>query len=370
MSRRSGIPRSGEGLDENPARALDRCLARTLTPARRAARRSLAALLARGIVSGGDADELVTLLGTALDVECLAVGQGFGFTPRARTFEVPAEWMRIHGELVHADPAAPFLERAPDGAIYHVLSDSAEQRASNEALRALARFGFADALVGILRSPLEAPVFFAFYRCSGSFDDDERAELALLQPALACALAARTALDAMAAPRGETRHDAVARVVAHLEIGLPGPHTAWSPGAAAAISRATRHSVATADLRRLERALLAIVRDPPVGVRSHRFVLGLRAEIAWIPPRPDEARRALVMLVHDRRPAIDTAHPLLEALSPRQRQAAIAAARGASLTEIGVELGISAETARSHLRAAYRVLGASNRAELAALLAR
>jgi DNA-binding CsgD family transcriptional regulator len=54
-----------------------------------------------------------------------------------------------------------------------------------------------------------------------------------------------------------------------------------------------------------------------------------------------------------------------EVLSPRQLAVAGYAAVGATAEEIGRAVGISAHTARQHLKAAYRQLGVRNRVELA-----
>lgn len=49
-------------------------------------------------------------------------------------------------------------------------------------------------------------------------------------------------------------------------------------------------------------------------------------------------------------------------LSPRQAQALVGVAEGWSNEEIGMLLGISAESVKTHLRKAYRKLGVAGRA--------
>lgn len=49
-------------------------------------------------------------------------------------------------------------------------------------------------------------------------------------------------------------------------------------------------------------------------------------------------------------------------LSPRQAQALVGAAEGWSNEEIGMLLGISAESVKTHLRKTYRKLGVAGRA--------
>lgn len=58
----------------------------------------------------------------------------------------------------------------------------------------------------------------------------------------------------------------------------------------------------------------------------------------------------------------------LAALSGRQREVCEYAASGATVLEIAAHLGISAHTVRTHLKAAYAILGVSNRVELAQAL--
>ena len=59
-----------------------------------------------------------------------------------------------------------------------------------------------------------------------------------------------------------------------------------------------------------------------------------------------------------------------EVLTPRGREVAELAARGLTTHEIGRALGVSANTAKKHLRIVYERLGVSTRAELAGTLAR
>lgn len=55
------------------------------------------------------------------------------------------------------------------------------------------------------------------------------------------------------------------------------------------------------------------------------------------------------------------------ALTPREQQVAVLAARGRSLKDIAHELGVTSSTVGTHLANARRKLGAQTRAELAAL---
>lgn len=53
-------------------------------------------------------------------------------------------------------------------------------------------------------------------------------------------------------------------------------------------------------------------------------------------------------------------------LSPRQRDVLAALAEGCTRPQIAARLGLSVETVRTHLKAAYRKLGARNAASAAA----
>lgn len=53
-------------------------------------------------------------------------------------------------------------------------------------------------------------------------------------------------------------------------------------------------------------------------------------------------------------------------LSPRQREALAALAEGCTRAQIAARLGVSAETVRTHLKAAYQKLGARNGASAVA----
>ncbi|MBN2798574.1 MAG: hypothetical protein JXX28_05445 [Deltaproteobacteria bacterium] len=55
-------------------------------------------------------------------------------------------------------------------------------------------------------------------------------------------------------------------------------------------------------------------------------------------------------------------------LSDRQREIALLVAAGLTLAETGRELGISLNTVKTHLRSVYKLLGVSNRVELAAAM--
>jgi DNA-binding CsgD family transcriptional regulator len=93
------------------------------------------------------------------------------------------------------------------------------------------------------------------------------------------------------------------------------------------------------------------------------------AALSWTPlssPRSGEGSSGALVQVRALEPALLSADA---DLSPAQRRVAESAAAGATVEEIARELGLGGETARSHLREAYRRLGVANRVELAETLA-
>ncbi len=313
------------------------------------------------MLSGGDVDELVTLWRDAFGLDALSIGQGFGFAATARVVDVPEAWIGTHRRLVHLDPSAEYLRRSPRD-VFHV----AEHHVPGELMSAFSG-KWSDAMIGILHSPFGQPIYYALYRKDGLFDADEVEALRFLQPSFERALAAWSALVAIESPPDESTERALGRLVTHARVELPQGTFTWAPRAVEALSAVAETTLTTAAVRRIERALLAILRAG--GGRSHRFAFGLRAETVWLPRVSRNEQRALVLLLDDPQPAVDADAPLLAMLSARQRTVALATAQGASSREIAARLGVTPETVRTHLRSVYRALGVRTRLELANLLA-
>jgi len=95
----------------------------------------------------------------------------------------------------------------------------------------------------------------------------------------------------------------------------------------------------------------------------------LRVEFAYVPPERGETRAMLAMFhanvdeARTTRPA-----PVEELLSPRELAIARGVAAGAPLADVAKGLGITRETARTHLRAVYTRLRVSGRIALAKAL--
>jgi DNA-binding CsgD family transcriptional regulator len=323
-------------------------------------------LLRRGVVSGGDLDETATLLRAAFAAEASVLNQGMTpFGGVHRSDHVPGEWLRAYAEVAHHDPVPAWLRRTQPGAVFQADLGTGHP----DLVDAFLEHGWSDVAVTLLPSPLGEPIALALYRRKGRFDARELDELAALQPLLAEALATRSALAAITAPRSEPMEQALRRVITHATVGLPGLVCHFAEDAAARLGARVGRTLTGADLARLEPVLAAVVARRHRG-RRHRFVHGLHAEIAWVAPGQGETQRALVLILDDATPPLDEQAPVLFALSPRQREVALAVAAGSSIPQVARALHISPETARTHYEAALDLLGVPDRTALARLLAR
>ncbi|MBN2798573.1 MAG: helix-turn-helix transcriptional regulator [Deltaproteobacteria bacterium] len=181
---------------------------------------------------------------------------------------------------------------------------------------------------------------------------------------------------------------------------LRGSHRApFSPGEVAALQELMDPVVAR--LSRLEAPSLALERPLAGVVGPDRAVIGwappvtdpvLRAQLQaltglacehYTPERPSIfARHGLALFLTALHPAgeagwlvrVEPTVPLrirpVEMLSARQRQLALRVAEGGTLVEVARELGISYQTAKTHLKAIYLRLEVANRVELMEELAR
>lgn len=336
-----------------------------------AARRALPALirlLQRGLVSGGDVAEMFSLYRRVFSLQALVAGQEYGFEAFGRQEDVPEDWMNAHRAVSHADPAPNWLMNAPVGSVYRAATLGSRRLAIGELFYG---YGWRDCAVTLMPVPLGGPFWLGLYRRQGAkpFDDDESTLVSLLHPHLSAALTARSALAAVKADSGERLEGALDRFEGHAFVSLPGPTLVWSRRARTLIGELLGHPASRLEWQRLERAVGDLAQrfvENPARGRSTRFGPGLRVEFAAVPPEKGEKRRLVLLFM--REGPHELASPLLSLLAGRQRQIALGAAAGRSLQSLANELGISRETARTHLRAVYRRLGVSTRAELSALL--
>lgn len=77
--------------------------------------RTLLRLLDRGIVSGGDADEMIHLLQGALSLTGVVITDDWSYRGWNRTAGITTEWMQTYEQVSHHDPSAEILSREPAG---------------------------------------------------------------------------------------------------------------------------------------------------------------------------------------------------------------------------------------------------------------
>jgi DNA-binding CsgD family transcriptional regulator len=344
----------------------------TSSHASRKALSTLVGLLGRGLVSGGDVAEMFSLYRATFSLQAIVAGQQYGFEAFGRSEDVPEDWMAAHRAVSDRDPAPSWLTSAPVGSVYRAGTHGSPKLAIG---REFYRFGWRDCAVTMMPTPFGGPFWMGLYRRVGAkkFSDHEATLVSLLHPHLSAALTTRSALAAIEADRAETFDHALSRFEGHAFVTVPELRVSWSGRARAMFGELLGHTPTRMEWQNLERLLADIVSRyamHPVAGRTHRIGRGLRAELAHVPPRGSERRRVVVLFLREGGSAPEpSASPLLRLLGARQREVALRAARGESLKLIAVALGISHETARSHLSAVYRRLGVSTRAELASLLA-
>jgi DNA-binding CsgD family transcriptional regulator len=335
---------------------------------------ALLTLCDRGIVTGGDADELLMLLESVMRARGAAVAHDFTFeSDWCRTSRLDPAWLAAHTRHKHQDPSALVLEGQPFGTPYLVKTDTPDGWWDSELLDALHDHGFTDVAIARLYSPFQSDLMIALYRFDGAptFSEADRETLRLVMPFVARGLASRRALAALQAPDGETLGQALPKLGGSVFVTWPGGEVKWSTKARTQVQSRLGFSVSTwPRANAMIRAAVARFLGSAEGARSQVLPGNLRLELAIVPPGPGETQRLLGWLVDDRpNPSPSTfPTPAEELLSPRQRAVARSAARGRSIARIAVELRLRPETVRTHLREVYRRLGVSQRVELARLV--
>lgn len=322
--------------------------------------RKLLAFLRRGIAESDDVAELTLLIVRTLDVQGVSFGPGFGFSRLVHVRNVDEDWRAFHTRHQSDDPSPAFLDRS-GGLPFRVMTDSTPAQRRMPLHRGLVRFGFADAAV-TRYDGLGVRHYMAVYRERGAhtFDDDDALLAQLLEPHITRSLGTGLATAAIRggadAPipvgwvdlPGRTFHPATDLATALLvHLGLETEH-ARSRFAAMLIDRASRHANAPPPLvvsvrHRLEGAIV----DPKRSGPRTRREIAQRVFFALC-PRPPNA----------------TDDDLLWLLTPSQRAIAKRVAAGEMLPRVAKELGITYETARTHLREVYRRLDIHGRTEL------
>ncbi|MEM9860917.1 MAG: helix-turn-helix transcriptional regulator [Myxococcota bacterium] len=325
-------------------------------------------MLNRGVLSEDDAGELLPLLRKATATDAVIIGQEWGlFGGFFRTEGVPEAWPAVYGRLQHQDPGREYLAARPFGAWYLIVEDSTPEQLDSELHRAFLKHGFIDGAITLLPAA-GSPVALVLYRRQGSksFDARDRTHLELLYPHLRRAFArARSARAWSGEVAGERTE--LLRGTPHVRIAYPSGKIEWS----AAARRLFEERLAIAfdkQQQRLE-SMVRLAAAADVGTPVP-LVADLVGEVLLVADDMGKAVEAVVLLQQVDAPAGGEA-PLAPAealLSPRQRRVARLAASGRSLREVGEDLGMSTETARSHLKAVYERLGITERTTLSHLL--
>jgi len=332
---------------------------------------NVVSLLERGIVTGGDAGELLARLARLMGAQAAIAGQGYGMADWNVQNRVPSAWPALHGRYRHQDTTEPIISRSPPGTWLRIRGDTGLAQLETDLNHHFCDQGFTDAALARIYNPFVDDLMLVIYRADGArtFSREDVSVLRALYPHLAGGLAARRALAALAAPASQSMRYVLAESPCYAHLSFPSGNVSWS-GAARRLMQSRLGALSGDGWRRLDRMLLrAAVRfhQPVVGGRSQLLLPGLRVELAMVPPRAGETKRLLALLVEDVA-GDDGAQPAEELLSPRQRLVARRLAAGRSVREIAAELEIAVETVREHASEIYRRLGVSTRAELGALL--
>ena len=165
------------------------------------------------------------------------------------------------------------------------------------------------------------------------------------------------------APLVETSVNALAAAAALERADLPEREAFIVARADGSLEHASANAAPWFDRPDFHGALATTIRGIDAGNEAETFAV-IELAAARIVRLDDEARPAYLVCV---RPA---PLPMVAPnLSPAVRRVAEAAATGATAGQIACTLGISVNTVRAQLKAAYRALGVKNRVELTRALA-
>lgn len=317
---------------------------------------------------GGDLEEMFGLYRRVFDLQGMVAGPLYAFTSLSRCEEVPEEWRAAYTEHAAQDVAPKWLAQAPAGS---VCLASRLQGVGPDLEHVFHQHGWQDCAVTFMNAALGGFVAMGCYRRGRRFSDHERTLMELLHPYVGAALGTETAHRAFSRPRSENLEQALARFEGHVHVNWPALEITWSEPARQLWLELLAEPPSAALWSRVEAVLKSVVARfvaNPFATRSLRVFRGVRAELVAAPTEAGEARRFILLFVRETQPPASDHAPVLQLLGERQRAVALAAARGRSLKAIAADLGISVETARTHLKNAYRRLGVDSRVALRALL--
>lgn len=327
------------------------------------------ALLKRGLVCGSDLEEMFSLYRKLFDLQGMVSGPLYGFTGPLRCEEVPEEWRADYTAVADQDRAAQWLASASPGSV--CLASRLEGVGPDLRHAFFREHRWSDCAITFMSGPLGSFVSVGAYRRGRRFDDQERNLMSLLHPYMGAALGTELALQALGMPRDESLAGALERFEGHVFVSWPSLQIDWSERARDLWLELLAEPASAALWGRVEDVLKTTVQrfvKSPFATRSVRVFRGVRAELAAVPVEGSEQQRFLLLFVREREHPPNEDRPILQLLGERQRLVAVAAARGRSLKLIAADLGISLETARSHLKSVYRRLGVESRVELRSLL--
>ena len=331
---------------------------------------SLLALLQRGLVCGGDLEEMFRLYRRVFDLQGMVCGTLYSFDAGlARCEDVPADWQAAYSATAHQDVAPKWLAEAPPGSV--CLASRLEGVGPDLEHEFRDVHGWKDCAVSFMNGALGSFVSMGCYRRGKSYTDEEQTLMSLLHPYVSSAMSTQAALRSIERPASETFDEALQRFEGHVFVSWPSLELSWSERARELWLELLAEPPSAALWGRVEDVLQGVVTrfvTLPFATRSVRVFRGVRAEVVAAPAVAGEARRFILLFVREIEAARDEEPPILRLLGQRQRAVALGAARGRSLKLIASELGISLETARTHLKSAYRRLGVDSRIELRALL--
>ncbi len=350
----------------------------TLTPATPRQSAQLAALLdllARGIVTGGDAAELLDSLVTLVGAEAGAIGTEIAWEGFVLNQEVPEDWQSAYVATRHFDPLAHALRSRPPGWMNAAkVFETGHAPDENPCVQEFSD-RFADCIGARLPTTAGEDHWIALYRGRGGalFDAEDHSLLRALLPHLSIALRSRIAITALDAPADESCQHAVIRLKTTVMFSFDEERVQWSTAARSLLLkrlgrisdrgwRRLAECVRAAAHRYLEQApagdqmlLPHIAIDfarIPRATGTHHSMLGLLR-----PLESEQLRRGTVL-------------PADCLLSPAEGRVARLLSDALTVGEIAATCGVSIGTIKTQQKSIYRKLGIASRAELISIYAR
>lgn len=311
---------------------------------------------------------MFSLYRRVFDAQGMVCGTLYSFGGLSRCEDVPEDWQAAYTATAHQDVAPRWLADAPPGSV--CLASRLEGVGPDLEHEFREVHGWRDCAVSFMSGALGSFVSMGCYRRGKPYSDEERTLMSLLHPYMSAALSTESALRALDRPPTETFDDALARFEGHVFVSWPALELTWSERARNLWLELLAEPATPALWARVEEVLQRVIArfvSQPFATRSVRVFRGVRAEVVAAPAAAGEARRFILLFVRESPSVLDAEPPILRLLGGRQRAVALGAARGRSLKLIAADLGISLETARTHLKSAYRRLGVDSRIELRAL---